>query len=174
MTGGWDSREQDHSILGHHAVCWLRLELGWEDHAQPGLRAGSVGDQRSSVIPTRSGRGGKQLVAQFLLPPLGGLRLDVGKDQEEQNDPVQLWRASGPSPRAESTPFPVFSNLVELRFWALQSLEPKLGSPGYSAGKRVTGLASTHFPLSAPPIILGPSAGLVSGLPGIPTPCWWY
>lgn len=73
------------------------LELGWEDQAQPGPRAGCIRAQQSGVIPTLSSRGGKQLVVQFPLLPLGGLRMDVGKDQEEQSDPAQLWPASNPS-----------------------------------------------------------------------------
>lgn len=76
----------------------------------------------------------------------------MGK-QEEQSDPAQLWPASGLSQRTESDPLPVFSHLLELRFWAPLSLERKVGSPGYSTGKGVSGLASTHFPPPSPPII---------------------
>lgn len=93
-------------------------------------------------------------MVQFPFPPLGVLRMDVGKDQEEQSDPAQLWPASGLSQRTESDPLPVFSHLPELRFWASLSLERKVGSPGYSTGKGVSGLASTHFPPPSPPIIL--------------------
>lgn len=40
-------------------------------------------------------------MAQFPLPPLGGLRIDVRKDQEV-SDPVQLWPAPGLSQSIES------------------------------------------------------------------------